>query len=300
MSLARAIVPGRVYMVTRRTNQRQFLLRPSREVNGAVRYCLALAAERTGIDLHLVVFLSNHYHLVLSDPEGRLPKFTELFNGFLARCLNCHWSRWEAFWAAGKQTSYVALEDEQAVLAKSVYALLNPVDAGLVKDFRHWPGELLVQPGAYKARKPAFFFRTEEDGGTLPDRLTLSLTAPPVPGPPEKRMPLVYDMAKAFMAQTVADRKRKGLSFAGADAVRRQPWSNAPNTREPRRKRSPRIATRDKWRRIEAIRRDQQFAQLYRACRARWCAGDRDIEWPPGTYKMHRVHNARCAPCADV
>jgi len=282
-------------MVTRRTTQRLFLLRPSREVNGAVRYCLALAAERTGIELHVVVVLSNHYHLVLSDPRARLPEFTECLNGLLARCLNCHHGRWEGFWAAGQQTSYVTLEDEQAVLAKSVYALLNPVSAGLVKDFRQWPGELLVQPGSYKAVKPAFFFRSEKGGGALPDSTTLAISAPPVAAKTAERMPLLYDVAKAYMAQVVAERKRRGLGFLGAAAVRRQSIDDAPTSRAARRGVSPRVASRNKWTRVESVQRNQAFVAAHSECRRRWLADERDLTWPVGTYQMCRVHNVRCA-----
>ena len=295
MSQPRPILPGGVYLVTRRTTQRSFLLRPSDEVNRAVRYCLALAAERTGVQLHVTAFLSNHYHLVLSDPDARLPEFASYFNGLLARCLNCHHGRWEGFWAAGQQTSYVSLEDEQAVLAKSVYTLLNPVDAGLVKDFRHWP---LVQPGTYKATKPDFFFRTEEDGGALPDSVKLTITAPPVAAAVEDRMPLLYGVAKQFMAQIVADRRRRGLGFLGAAAVRRQAWRDAPTSREPRRQMSPRIATRNKWARIEAIQRNRAFADAHHLARRCWCNDERDITWPVGTYQMRRVHNVPCAPAS--
>ena len=298
MSKARQIVAGRAYMVTRRTTQRLFLLRPSKEVNQAVRYCLALAAERTGIDLHVVVFLSNHYHLVLSDPEARLPEFTGYLNGLLARCLNCHHGRWEGFWAAGQQTSHVTLEDEQAVLAKSVYAMLNPVSAGLVKDYRRWPGELLVQPGTYKAVKPGFFFRTEEDGGPLPDSVKLRITAPPVAAAVADRMPLLHDVAKAYMAQIVADRARRGLAFLGAAAVRRQSIHDSPTSRAPRRALSPRVASRNTWARVEAIQRNQAFVAAHDECRQRWCADERDITWPVGTYLMRRVHNVRCAPAS--
>ncbi len=298
MSYARPIVEGRSYLVTRRTTQRMFLLRPSPEVNGAVRYCLALAAERTGVELHVVVAMSNHYHLVLTDPHARLPEFTTYFNGLLARCLNCHHGRWEGFWAAGQQASYVTLEDEQAVLAKSVYALLNPVEAGLVKDHRDWPGELLVQPGTYKAVKPRFFFRSEEDKGRLPDSLKLRITAPPVAGSVGERMELVYGVARAFTANIVAERKRQGLDFLGAAAVRRQRWYESPTSPALRRQLRPRVATRDKWRRVEAIQRNQTFVQAHDQARRRWLDNQRDVLWPVGTYQMRRMHNVRCAPAS--
>ncbi len=296
MSLPRSIEPGRVYMVTRRVTQRQFLLRPSKEVNQAVRYCMAVAAEDSGVELHAVVAMSNHYHAILTDTQGQLPLFAQHFHSLLGRSLNHHHDRGENMWAGSEATSYLRLEDDQAVLAKVLYVLLNPVEAGLVKDYRHWPGELLVQPGSYLATKPKFFFLEEKEGGALPDRLKLRITAPPVPGPPERRIPLIYDMSMAFTRQIVAARRRAGLSFAGAKAVRRQSCTDAPRTPTPRGELSPRIATRNTWLRLEAIQRDRAFVDAHAACRKRWCAGERDVVWPVGTYQMRRDHHV---PCAD-
>jgi|GEM_PF-7060271 hypothetical protein len=46
MSLPRAIVPGRRYMITRRCSERRFFMRPDRETNNAFIYCLAFAARK--------------------------------------------------------------------------------------------------------------------------------------------------------------------------------------------------------------------------------------------------------------
>ena len=51
MSLPRAIVPGRRYMITRRCSERRFFMRPDRETNNAFIYCLALAARKASISI---------------------------------------------------------------------------------------------------------------------------------------------------------------------------------------------------------------------------------------------------------
>ena len=73
MSTPREVLPGRTYLVTRRCTQRQFLLKPSRRTNELVRYCLAVAARKTGVLVHAVCFMSNHWHGVITDPLARLP-----------------------------------------------------------------------------------------------------------------------------------------------------------------------------------------------------------------------------------
>ena len=132
MSQPRQILPGTTYFVSRRCAQRQFLLRPSRRVNRIFRFCLAVAAKRTGIQLHAYCALSNHYHLVLTDPGGTLPEFMHWFNEYVAKSLNALLGRWEAVWAPGSYSA-VRLVDSNAVLNELVYVYTNPVEAGLVR-----------------------------------------------------------------------------------------------------------------------------------------------------------------------
>ena len=52
MSFPRPVLPGKRYLITRRVTQRLFLLKPSRQVNEAFLYCLAVAAEKFGVEVH--------------------------------------------------------------------------------------------------------------------------------------------------------------------------------------------------------------------------------------------------------
>ena len=122
MSLPRAIVPGRRYMITRRCSERRFFMRPDRETNNAFIYCLALAARKASISIVCVGTLSNHYHAVLVDNHGRLPQFLEHFHKLYGKHQNALRGRWEAFWAS-EQTSVVELVKPEDVLAKMVCAL---------------------------------------------------------------------------------------------------------------------------------------------------------------------------------
>ena len=148
--LPRQILPGTTYMVSRRVTQRLFLLRPSRKTNQIFNYCLARAAQISGVRLHAVCVMSNHYHIICTDVRGLLPKFVAELNKLVAKCINASCGRWENLWAAGVQTSYVRLIDADAMIRESAYVLANPVSAGLVRYGREWPGVRLWQPGRYK------------------------------------------------------------------------------------------------------------------------------------------------------
>ena len=139
MSIPRQVLPGNTYLLTRRCFQRQLLLRPDRQVNRIFRFCLAYAARRFEIRLHAFCMLSNHYHLVATDTRGNLPEFMHWLNEYVAKCVNAKLGRWESFWSPGSYSA-VRLGDTKDVLAKMLYVHLNPVDAGLVRRAKTWPG----------------------------------------------------------------------------------------------------------------------------------------------------------------
>jgi REP element-mobilizing transposase RayT len=73
MTLPRCVLAQQTYLVTRRCIGRRFLLRPDDALNNAFLYCLARAADTYGVEVHAFCVMSNHYHLVLTDPQGVLP-----------------------------------------------------------------------------------------------------------------------------------------------------------------------------------------------------------------------------------
>jgi REP element-mobilizing transposase RayT len=290
----RPILPQSTYLITRRTTQRLFLLRPSRQINACIRYCLALAQRRSGVEVHSAVFLSNHYHLVVTDPEGTLPIFTEELNKLVARSLNCLHGRWENFWSGNTPTSYVRLESAFDVLAKTVYALANPTEALLVSHGSQWPGVRLFRRGEYRVKKPKFFFQSQEQGG-LPDRLNLRLTSPPIDVPANRADDVVKAAASAREQELRRRAYAAGKKFMGAAAVKAQRIDRSPKSSAPRRALSPRLACRDKWRRIEILRSLNDFVVQYDKTRRAFLAGVVDALFPPGTYRFVRQFGARCA-----
>ena len=48
----------------------------------------------------------------------------------------------------------------------------------------------------------------------------------------------------------------------------------------------PRVAAKNKWRRIEALQRLKEFTAAYREAWLRWKQGYTDVVFPAGTYAM--------------
>jgi REP element-mobilizing transposase RayT len=297
MTMPRQVLPNSTSMVTRRCAQRQLLLRPSALVNQIVLYCVAVAADKYGVLLHALCVMSNHYHLTLTDPHGLLPEFERWVNEFVAKAVNASLRRWESLWASG---SYHAghLEAPTDVLGAMTYTIANPVKAGLVTRSDLWPG-LCTLPSdigrPMRVKRPNVLFRKD---GPLPEEVEVTFVPPPAYSDLSlaEFVALLRESVEAEEERLRAKAREEGRSFLGRRAVLDQNPFDFPRTREERRRLRPRIRCRDKWRRIELIKRLKAFLQDYREAYDRFRAGFREVIFPPGTYWMRRYAGARCAP----
>jgi len=291
MSAPRQVLPGTTYLVTRRCLERQFFLRPGKLTNHILRYSLAVAAKRYGIRLHAFCVLSNHYHLLLTDPAARLPAFAQYLNGLLARVLNAALDRRDHFWASDTYSA-VALATPEDVLAKATYTLANPVAAGLVHSGKDWPG-LWSAPervGTVQVvTRPKHFFDAE---GPLPLKAKLELTAPPGLGSVGEYKRRLLGLLSAREAE-----ERKGKAFLGVRRVLAQPVTARPATPEPKGGLNPRVAAQDKWKRVEILQRLKEWLDAYKEAWEARRAGKLRTVFPAGTYLLRVLHNA---PCADT
>jgi REP element-mobilizing transposase RayT len=294
MTAPRQVLPGTCYLVTRRCAQRQFLLRPSKTTNAVFLYVLAVAAKRFGIRVHAYCVLSNHFHAVVSDPDARLPAFKQFLDSLVARALNASLGRWEAFWAPSSYSAVTLLESSD-VVDKTAYVLANPVAAGLVRSGRDWPGlwSAPEQIGAEPIRieRPTVFFRPS---GPMPESIELALTVPPgFASVVDFRDQIVQALA-ARERESVVAVESQGRQFLGARRALAQAPSSQPNREEPRRVLNPRVAGRDKWKRIEALGHLVAFRRAYRAARRAMLQGVREVVFPEGTYWLRVAYGVRC------
>lgn len=296
MTLPRPIIPGVTYLVTRRCAQREFLLRPSPEVNGLFLYLIAEGASRFGILVHAFCVLSNHFHLVATDPHATLPKFMQHVDSLVARALNPILGRSEGFWASNPSYSAVTLTSPPDVLEKAVYTLANPVAAGLVPSGREWPG-LWSDPeklgnGPITVPRPGFFFREK---GPMPKTVELELAVPPGFESIAAFRKALIDQLATHEQSIAATMKAEGRPFAGARRVLAQKPTDRPTSKKAAGGLHPMVAGRDKWKRIEALRRLTEFRDAYRAAWAEFRKGVRDVVFPYGTYWLRVTQGVRCA-----
>jgi hypothetical protein len=189
----------------------------------------------------------------------------------------------------------VALQTPEDILAKIAYVLGNPSSAGLVRRGSEWPGlwSAPEQIGGdpILAVRPEHFFRRD---GPMPETAELQLVCPGGFASVEEFRRQLVAAVTELEDQAARALATEGRSFLGARKVMAQKPHARPAPVEPRRDLNPRIAARDKWKRIEAIGRLKSFLAEYRLALADFSRGMRDALFPHGTYWMRIAYGVRC------
>jgi putative transposase len=292
MGYARTIIPGKTYMLTRRTMRRYFLLRPDEEMKELIEYSLAVAAELCKVEVHALCAMSTHIHVVVTDRLGILPFFLAYFHRLVAMGTKVlrHWegSIWDS-----EQTSAVELLTRDAIVEKIAYVLANPVAAGAVVDPEEWPGAKTrvvdIGQAVRKTRRPKRFFRAEN----WREVVDLPIVLPPMIA--EAEAEAFRDDVARVLEQAVEDARK---TIAVEDVLgAKQAASISPETRaktpEPVRDRNPTFAVGRGHGDIAEVAAHAvtAFRTAYRTALERWRARDREVEFPPGTWWMRVFHS---------
>ncbi len=286
------------YLITRNTSERRYFLRPSQELREAILYCIADAQAQHPLQIHAFCAMSNHLHVVLTDPDGIAPLFVQAMNQNIARFVNCSLGRFGAMWAGGgARPNYCVLPETGDVLDKVLYTLTNPVKAGLVSQHHLWPGAISnvaqIAKGRITTKRPKKFFARTDD----PTLLTRDLILTPVPGsevmgPQDYGRYLAQRVAEVEAAIT-ANREAQGLQWLGRkECLKINPY-DAPQTKWVRFSRNPKVSSKHEEARNAWILRYKRFIVPYDGAKKAFRAGDRDTPFPLGTFAM-RVYWAVC------
>ncbi|MFV8750150.1 transposase [Nannocystaceae bacterium ST9] len=279
MTQPRRVLPGPTYLVTRRCSEQRFFLRPDPAVRQIFEYVLALACASFGLKLHAFVVMSNHYHLVVTDPLGKISDFAQYLNAMVARAMNELLGRSGSFWDP-EPFNGVELLDEDSIFQRLAYVHANPVAARLVSRARHWEGSTSMGM-AYGTRRvierPRVFFSE-----SMPARATLVLTRPEI----------YASLDDEMLQRAVADRVREAEDVAietpviGMRKVFAQHWNDAPPRERQALHVRPRFASTCAHVRTLAILAYREWRNCYAEALRAFCAGERNVMFPAGTYWM--------------
>ena len=300
MSKPRQIIPGSTYLITRRTSGRKYLLKPVPIVGQIFGYCLAHAANKYNIQVHAYCVMSNHYHMVATDPDGTLPAFMSWLNEFVAKALNVAWERWEYFWAPNTYSA-VRLETSGDIIDKIIYTLANPVKSFLVSDSGNWPGiTSRSNPfGAYKKfSRPKVYFKKN---GALPKNASLQIQ---VPAGFEDSAVQFKTRINKHLKIAEAEIKRTAIKenrhFFGAAAATKVGHNDRPFSCPPRRNLNPQVASKHGPALKAAIFRLKKFRAEYALARENFDRGETSTNFPFGTYALHKHVTVESIPPPEM
>ena len=304
MSMPRCVLPGKRYLLTRRTTRRYFLFRPDgdRTMEEIFWYCLAVAAAKHGVVVHSAISMSNHVHLVVTDVLGVLPDFLADFHRWLACATKAH-RGWPAEVFDKSQTSAVELVTPVAVVREMAYVIANAPLSGLVRYAHEWPGAMTrvadVGRRVVRAKRPEAWFDAESESVQWPEEIALSIEMPEV----LVRAHGSAEAARGVIGREVERRERsawdeaqkKGRGFLGAERAVRVAITDRGSKWELFGARNPTFAAGgDSEAARGAVERLRGFRGGHRESLVRWRGGERDVVFPAGTWWMRVHHRARC------
>ena len=317
----RQVIPGTTYSVDKRCIGRTFRLVPTKQVVRIVEYCLAKVAADNGILLHAFTFMSNHFHLVLTDPRGVLPTFMGTLDSLISRNINALRGRGGSNFEEGYTDRHIV--DIDAGIAKAAYVLANPVAANLVSRSRRWKGvtsarmtfgqrRTIKRPkasiwrdapkddsGRKRKRKRAWSRGRRRRKGQVKAPEEVELVLEPFPESltsrsPEAVMEGIREQVekREYVAETL--RLKKGISVMGMNRVMRQDWWDFPGRKEDMFTHVDPVAGESREK-VAAVRhRNRVFEAEYKVALDEVRNGGRP-EFPEGTWLMVRRYGYSCA-----
>ncbi len=285
--------PAGLYEVTTRITGDELLMRPDDRVNAIILGVLAKAQAYAGISLHGFVFMSNHYHILLTaDDALQLSMFMQYLNANIAKKLNDHLGRKGAFWE--RRFRAIAMsEDEATARWRLRYLLTHGVKECLVGKVEEWPGASSL-PWMKSARRLVgvwtdFTARSRarrrksyvEVPGAFDTRLEVKMTP----------MPCWRDKPEAYWRQLVADDVRERVRELrdeqraaakmpmGRDAVLRQsPYHRVESPRRP----APPLLSLDATWTEQTLAELREVRAAYAEASERFRAGELTVAFPAG------------------
>jgi len=319
----RQILLNQLCFVTVRAVNRAFRFAPSPETIEIIRYCLAFTFSkyRGRIALHELLWMSNHFHLVLTDQAGCLPRFMEELDSLLARALNALHGTFGTLIEKGYNLVEVTSADR--LVEHCVYTLANPCSAHLVERSHQWRGvssREMVYGAPIKVQRPerSLWGNTQRHAARpasqdskraryasrskAPVEVELVLERPaimPELSDAELRRHILERLdqcERALIEQRRAQRRR----VMGWNAATKMSPRSIPDQREERFGLVPTYSASTHEARLDAWRRRRSFLAAYYQALKRFVRGDWKVQFPAGTWLMKLRFGVSCCPISTT
>lgn len=281
--------PSLYHLITTRTEQQSYFLRPSKDVNKIIGGIIARYQEKFQIEICAYTVMSNHPHVLAKAPLGNIDEFMENVNREIARRINYKLGRRGKFWSRRYRAQAVTTDKdlEEALL----YIVTNPVKHGAARHPSRWRGLCSYWQNLTGEKKNFSFHhyseKEEHKKVTWHDLIVSPL--PALKGLSGKELKkYLHEKLEVRTNELIAEREAKGQGFMADDQVceldpfsgpRRSNHTPAGNcySKDP--------AVIREFRRVERERR-----KSYALASMRYRLGELTVHFPIFTFKppLHR------------
>ena len=318
MSDPRFVEKGQVVFASVSAVGQQFRFVPKRDVIDSIWFIFASCVLEYGLLVHEFCFMSNHFHIVATDPDGRWSDFLQDFDSMLARQLNA--LRGTSGTNFERNPPWQRICDAGGVLAKCVYTLVNPLASHLVQRLKSWKhvtsyglkyGKTITlqrpkcgiwketRSKAAKGKKGKYASKGRlryRGRSKAPESVKFTLARPEVElhlSDKELRQK-IWDGAVEQERALIVERKRDRRPVLGWRQVVLCRWDQRPGSERTMFQRRPKVTAAEPEAAAEMLDKMQAFVCAYRVAMAEHKAGGRPL-WPYGTFRMARRYNLPCA-----
>lgn len=291
--------------VSNRTLQGRFLLTPNRDMTAIILGVLGRAQALYGVVIHAFIFLSDHYHMLVTSKNGKqLADFVGYFDGNVAKEAGKLGDWHGKFWGQRYQAIPVS-DEEEAQVARLKYIFSNGCKEGLVASPRDWTGASAVnalRKGASKI-KGIWYNRTKEYRARLAGRHEMfpsieTVTVTPLPCWRNLSHGTIRSRVTGLIKEIEQETRKMHLEQRTSPAGMSRVLAKHPHSRPKsmKRSRAPLFhaasgAARKKFR--EAY---YSFVEYYRQASDRVKAGDMSVQFPLGSFPPPRPFIEAYAP----
>ncbi|MEM6989152.1 MAG: transposase [Myxococcota bacterium] len=295
---------------------RQMRFVPTVPVRDSIWFIFAWLLSDTEIQVHELTFMSNHFHLVATDPKAELSDLLQVLDSLVSRQLNA--LRGETGSNFERNPRWQRICDDESVVEKCIYSVVNPLKAHLVERLRDWkaPTTFGLDYGesvTFKRPKCGLWkevrVRRRRRGrhasagrwrymgrSKAPGSVTFKLVRPRV------RMELtarelraqIREGALAEQLRLQAERRRTGRSVLGWRRVVTQHYLATPKGKRVLFRRNPTVTGTDPVKVDAMLETMATFRSEYRVA-MRLHRERKNPTFPYGTNRMARRYNVPCA-----
>lgn len=280
--------------ITSRVLQGFYMLRPSEEVNDIILGVLGRAQRLYGVKIHAFVFMSNHFHILLTVTSAeQLADFTRYLKSNLARELGGGLYGWKGtFWSDRYHALSVRFKEHDQI-KRFKYILANSCKEGLVASPLDWPG--VTSARALYSGDPklhgTWYNRTAQCHARQRGIATVVGSPEPVELTPlpflqersvEEQRAFVVEAVREIERETAEMHKRAGTTPLGTRAIlRRNPFDKPKPLKSSCAPPFYAADPEDFW---EMYHARKAMVAAYRAAAERLKRGETDVRFPEGCF----------------